>query len=133
MKKIFKPIAALLVAVIFLLGCDDNNDNSPLPTIEGNYVGSLAKPFQGIQENEHQIKLTVLDAETVKIEPISGGSVSLELKLIEISMGNYNLEHESDQNFVGGTISTTVNRLAYSYFLGGQDDSNIEVFTGVKQ
>lgn len=133
MKIIFKPIAWLLVFVIFSLGCNENNDNSPLPSIEGNYVGTLAKPFQGIQENEHQIKLTVLDAETVKIEPTNGGSVSLELKLTEISMGNYNLEHESDQNFVGGTISSTVNRLAYSYFLGGPDDSNIEVFTGVKQ
>lgn len=132
MKKI-KILSFVLLGSFSFSLCSNGPDNSPIPGAEGNYIGTLAKPLQGVMVSNHEIKVEVVDAETIRIISISGGSTDLELKLEKISENNYNLKLPSDNNFIGGTLSTSVGRIAYSYFLGGQNDSNIEVFTGEKK
>lgn len=132
MKKIRNLSFVLLASFSFSL-CSNGPDNSPIAGAEGNYVGTLAKPLQGVMVSNHKIKVEVMDTETIRIISISGGSTDLELKVEKISENNYNLKLPSDNNFIGGTLSTSVGRIAYSYFLGGQNDSNIEVFTGEKE
>ena len=132
MKLPIIPAIVLIAAFMFSL-CSNETNNSPIEGAAGNYIGTLAKPQQGVMNPNHEIKVEVVDSETIRITSVSGGSKDLELKTEKISENNYNLRLPIDNNFIGGTLSTGVGRIAYSYFLGGQDDSNIEVFSGEKK
>jgi len=126
-----------LIFITLLLGCSSTTaSTSTLANqIVGNFIGTLQNP-SGNSPN-YEIVVTEVNDARVRIAPASGnGSATFEVELTSQTSGSVTsiiLKSPDDILENNGTFVASTGRLSYAYHLGGNDDSNIEVFVGDKQ
>ena len=105
--------------------------------IQGTFKGMFQNPSLPTAINDYSIIITKLSDTSVRVSPVAGGiSSTFEANLssqVSGSVTSVILKAPSDILGNNGTFVFATGRLAYAYHLGGSDDGNVEVFSGIKQ
>ncbi len=125
-----------IIFTIFLFSFDTTKAAAPTlaSQIAGNFKGMLRNP-SGIF-NDYEIVIAEVNATRVSIAPAStSNSATFEVDLESQVIGSVTvitLKAPDDIFENNGTFVPSTGRLSYIYFLGSDDDRNIEVFVGDK-
>ena len=125
--------AAIALCLVIGIGCGSSSSggNSLAAKIAGTYEGLMQTPL-GTTAG-FRIVVTEIDDTTVQIRPASGSVSSTFTATLTSSMqGEFEVItiHATDIITNNGNVVPEIGQLSYSYFRGGDDDSNIEVFLG---
>ena len=104
--------------------------------VVGTFIGMLGHPVSGTHDN-YRIKVTKINDTRVQISAFEGSvSSTFRVDLLEESVGLLSyIRFQSPDDILAnnGSFAFATGRLSYGYFLGGSDDSNVEVFYGTKE
>ena len=104
--------------------------------VVGTFIGMLGHPVSGMHDN-YRIKVTKINDTRVQISAFEGSvSSTFRVDLLEESVGMLSsIRFQSPDDILAnnGSFTFATGSLAYGYFLGGSDDSNVEVFYGTKE
>ncbi len=122
----------LVVSGIFFAGYIQAQSLSD--KVAGEFKGRLKN--QSSDLNDYKIKITKISDTKVKVQPLTGTqSQTFIAELTESQMGSITVikfKLPSDHLMNNGMYVDSNKRLSYSIFLGGDDDRNIEIFSGSK-
>ncbi len=129
-----KYAIVLIISTVFLLGKEPPGSSlSAADEISGEYIGKLMDPSLASAIDDHKITITKIDDNTVKIAPsITTSSATFEATVTKVN-GAIHIKSSSDILANNGMYAPTVNRFSYIYHLGGNDDRNVQLFTGRKE
>jgi len=134
MKKL--TLVSLLLTTFTLFSfTSDLSGQSLADQVAGNYKGTLRNPTN--TQNDYRIKLVKINDTKVRIQPFTGTlSQTIEVDLEEQTMGTITLikfKMPGDHMANNGMYAAENGRLTYIFHLGGDDDRNIELFSGKRQ
>ncbi len=136
MKKQGKATIIFLF-IALMLSCSSTTSSNPTLAnqIVGDFIGLFQNPIGPIFD--YEITITEVNNSRVKIAPASGSaSATFEVDLTSETNGGIDsiiLKSDSDIIENNGTFVPSTGRLSYTYHLGGDDDTNLEIFVGDKQ
>ena len=136
MKKTGKVVLIVFfIALVF--NCSSTTSSNPTlaDQIVGDFIGMYQNPSGPILD--YEITITEVNDTRVQIAPTSGNiSATFEVYLTSQTNGSVTsiiLKSDSDIIENNGTFIASTGRLSYTYHLGGNEDTNLEIFVGDKQ
>ena len=130
-------LTVIFLFIALMLSCSSTTSSNPTlaDQIVGDFIGLFQNPTGPILD--YEITITKVNNSRVKIAPTSGNaSATFEVDLTSETNGNVTyiiLKADSDIIENNGTFVPSTGRLSYTYHLGGNDDTNLEIFVGDKQ
>lgn len=128
-------IIFLFIALMFSCSSTTSSNLTLADQIVGDFIGLFQNPTGPILN--YEIIITEVNNSRVKIAPASGSaSATFEVDLTSETNGGIEsiiLKSDSDIIENNGTFVPSTGKLSYTYHLGGNDDTNLEIFVGDKQ
>jgi len=130
-------VTIIFLFIVLMLSCSSTTSSNPslADQIVGNFIGILQNPTGPTLD--YRITITEMNGSRVQIAPAAGNaSATFEADLTSQANGGIEsiiLTSDSDIKEASGTFVASTGRLSYTYHLGGDDDTNLEIFVGDKQ
>lgn len=130
-------VTVIFLFIALMLSCSSTTSSNPTlaDEIVGDFIGLFQNPAGPILD--YEITITEVNNMRVQIAPAAGSaSATFEVDLTSETNGGIEsiiLKSDSDIIENNGTFVPSTGRLSYTYHLGGNDDTNLEIFVGDKQ